>query len=132
MLLYVTDIYSKYAWNVPKKDNKCITITCISYSRQKQKNFFKKYLKCLIILLVKVVLVMMDHKTTIFQLFFKSFTTPTGSNRVSAWKCKGLSQESNKLSNTLDYSLAPKLTLIHHAKIAVKFEVSCLKQDKVF
>lgn len=102
------------------------------HTADKNKNFFKKYLKCLIILLVKVVLVMMDHKTTIFQLFFKSFTTPTGSNRVSAWKCKGLSQESNKLSNTLGYSLAPKLTLIHHAKIAVKFEVSCLKQDKVF
>ena len=34
-LLYVIDIYSKYAWVVPLKDKKCITIT----------NAFQKVLK---------------------------------------------------------------------------------------
>ena len=34
-LLCVIDIFSKYAWFIPLKDKKCITIT----------NSFKKYLK---------------------------------------------------------------------------------------
>ena len=35
-----------------------------------------------------------------------------------------------KASNTLDNSLATKLTLIHNAKIALEVKGDCLKQDK--
>lgn len=59
---------------------------------------------------------------------FLSLTRSAGSNKVLAWKCKGLEEERIKPPDTLD---CPKLTLIHNAKIVGKFEGSCLEQDKV-
>ena len=46
----------------------------------------------------------------IFQLISITFTIPTGvTETVAAWKSKGLSDESIKLTNTQGITLAPKL-----------------------
>ena len=55
---------------------------------------------------------------------------PSGNDRILAWKSKGLSEESGK-PDISDTSLAFKLTFIHNAKIAAKFEGSCFKQEKI-
>ena len=49
-----------------------------------------------------------------FQLFFKSFTTPSGSDRILSWKSKGL------LEGNIKYSLIQKSTFIRNAKIVVE------------
>ena len=51
-------------------------------------------------------------------------------DHISAWKSKGLSDESIKPPSTSDNSLAPSLSYIGTRK-RVKFVGSCLKQDKI-
>ena len=53
----------------------------------------------------------------------QSFTTPAGSDRSLR-----LSEETIKSPRTSGNSLATKFNYFHNAKIAVKFEGSCLKQ----
>ena len=48
---------------------------------------------------------------------------------ISSWKSRGLSDEIVKFPSTPGNSLAPLLSYIGN-KIRVKFDVSCLKQDK--
>ena len=48
-------------------------------------------------------------------------------DKIFTWKSKIFSEE----SITTDSSFAPKLTFIHNAKMAVKPEANCLKQDIV-
>ena len=47
------------------------------------------------------------------------------------WKSKGLSEESIITPATPGNGLAPRLIYINNAKIRVKFDGSCLKEDKV-
>ena len=47
-------------------------------------------------------------------------------DHISSWKSKGLPNESIKLRTTSDNSLAPALSYF-----GTKFDVSCLKQDKI-
>ena len=49
---------------------------------------------------------------------------------ISAWKSKGLSDESTKPHAIFNNGLAPSLSYIV-TKTRVKFEGQCLKQDKV-
>ena len=64
----------------------------------------------------------------IFQLFLKSLATPTSNDRILACKSKWLSEKSIKPPITSDNSLASKRIDIF-AKIVVKVEGSCLKQN---
>lgn len=41
-----------------------------------------------------------------------------------------ISKASITTPDRTDNSFAPKLTLIHNSKLAIKFEENCLKQDK--
>ena len=66
----------------------------------------------------------------VFQPLVKSFTAPTTSDRILAWKPKGLSEEGIKPPAISDNSLAPRLTFVLNIKMAVGFKRSCLKQDK--
>ena len=66
----------------------------------------------------------------VLKPLFKSFTTPTGSDRILAHKSKGLWEESIKPPATLDNSLTPKLIFTENGIIAIEFKGSCLKQDK--
>ena len=50
-------------------------------------------------------------------------------DHISAWKSKGLSDESIKSPSTSDNSLSPSFSYIG-TKTRVKFVGSCLKQDK--
>ena len=59
--------------------------------------------------------------------YFKK-TGNTG--RISEWKSKRLSDEIIKPPNTSDNSLAPALRYTGN-KTRVKFDRSCLKQDKI-
>ena len=56
----------------------------------------------------------------VLKPLFKSFTTPTGSDRILA----------HKSNATLDNSLTPKLIFTENGIIAIEFKGSCLKQDK--
>ena len=53
-----------------------------------------------------------------------------GTTNISLWKTKGLSDEIIKLLISFDKSLAPGLSYIGN-KTRVKFDRSCLKQDKI-
>ena len=53
------------------------------------------------------------------------------SSAITAWNSKGLSNESIKPPATSDNSLNPATHYNDSAKIRVKFDGSCLKQDKV-
>ena len=58
------------------------------------------------------------------------FKKIANSNHISAWKCNGLSNEIVKHPVTFNNSLAPAVNYIS-TKTQVKFDDSCLKQDKV-
>ena len=53
----------------------------------------------------------------------------TNTDYISSWKSKGLSAESIKWPTTSDNSLNPALNS-YGTKTRVKFNGSCLKQDK--
>ena len=66
----------------------------------------------------------------IFQPMYKDFKKNGNTDHISAWKLKGLSDESKKPLSTCDNSLPPSLSYIG-TKTRVKFVRSCLKQDKI-
>ena len=67
----------------------------------------------------------------IFQPISNTFRKPTGvTETIVAWKSKGLSDESIKLTNTQGINLVPKLKWIHNSKITLEVRGSCSKQDK--
>ena len=51
---------------------------------------------------------------------------------ITAWKSKGLSEESIKPTTTPDNSLASKLKWIHNSKIRVEFKGTCLQEKATF
>ena len=59
----------------------------------------------------------------------KYFKTNANTNKVTAWKPKGLSDETIK-SATMDTSLNPGTTYIDNAEVQVNFDGSCLKQNE--
>ena len=61
---------------------------------------------------------------------YRYFKTIDNTECISSWKSKGLSDEIIKPPNTSDNSLAPALSYIAN-KTRVKFDGSCLKQDKI-
>ena len=60
--------------------------------------------------------------------FFKKINS---GDHILAWKSKGLSDESIKPPATSNNSLAPSLNYIGTTKTRVKFDWSCLKQNKI-
>ena len=70
----------------------------------------------------------------VFLSIFKYFKINTINNRtnyVLSWQSKGLSAESIKLPTTSDNNLTPTLSYYFPSKIRVKFNGSCLKDDKI-
>ena len=65
-----------------------------------------------------------------FQPVYKYFKKIDNTEHISAWKSKGFSDESIKPPVTSNNSLAPSLNYIG-VKTRVKFDGSCLKQDKI-
>ena len=61
---------------------------------------------------------------------YKYFKTINTNGNISGWRSKGLSNESIKTPSTSNNSLNPFLDYVN-SKIRVKFNGSCLKQDKV-
>ena len=61
------------------------------------------------------------------KMFFKKFKD---SDHISAWKSKGLSDETIKPPATPNNSIAPAVSYIG-VKTRAKFDGSCLKQDKM-
>ena len=61
---------------------------------------------------------------------YKYFEKIGNTERISAWKSKGLSDENINPPTTSDNSLAPALSYIGN-KTRVKFDGGCLKQDKI-
>ena len=55
----------------------------------------------------------------------------TNTDYISSWKSKGLSAESIKLPTTSDNSLTPTLSYYYPSKVRVKFNGSCLKDNKI-
>ena len=66
----------------------------------------------------------------IFQPIYKYFKKIGSTDHISEWKSKELSDEIIEPPNTSDNSLAPALSYIGN-KTRVKFDGSCLKQDKI-
>ena len=60
----------------------------------------------------------------------KYFKKIGSTESISSWKSKGLSNEVIKPPSTSNNSLAPELSYFIN-KIKVKFNGSCLKQDKI-
>ena len=60
----------------------------------------------------------------------KYFKKISNTDHISKWKSKGLSDEVVKPPATDDNSLAPALNYVGN-KTRVKFDASCLKQDKI-
>ena len=66
----------------------------------------------------------------VFQPTSKYFQKISSTDHISKEKSKGLSDGITKPSTTLYNNLAPELSCFVH-KIKVKFNGSCVKQDKV-
>ena len=66
----------------------------------------------------------------VFQPNYKCFKKISNTDHVSEWKSKGLSGEVIKPLTTSDNSVAPISNYVGN-KMRVKFDGSCLKQDKV-
>ena len=66
----------------------------------------------------------------IFQPVCKYFKFISGTNYISSWKSKGLSDESIKSPTTSDNSLTPWMVYYDY-NITVKFNGSILRQPKV-
>ena len=63
-------------------------------------------------------------------IYFKRVVGAGTGNYIYAWKSKGLSDEKITPPTTSDYRLNPQLSY-YGTKTRVKFDGSCLKQDKV-
>ena len=64
----------------------------------------------------------------IFQLIPNTFRKPTGvTERIVAWKSKGLLDESIKLTKKTRYYSCSKVKWIHNSKITLEVRGSCLK-----
>ena len=61
---------------------------------------------------------------------YRYFKKISNTYHISEWKSKGLSDEVIKPPSTDDNSLPPTLDYVGN-KIKVKFDGSCLKQDKI-
>ena len=69
-------------------------------------------------LLIKVTLVMMDHKILIVQPIYKTLTTLSGlTNTIAEWESKGLSNEKIKSLFSANHSLSPKLVWMNNSRI---------------
>ena len=66
-----------------------------------------------------------------FQPLSRYFKAVANSSKVTAWKPKGLSDESIKPPSTSNNSLNPVINYFHNARTRVKFDGNCLKQEKV-
>ena len=66
-----------------------------------------------------------------FQSLHNYFKKIGNIDNISAWKSKGLSEESINFPTTPNNSLAPLLYYIND-KIRVKFDGSCLLQDHIY
>ena len=66
----------------------------------------------------------------VFQPMYKYFKTINTNGNISGWRSKGSSNESIKTPSTSNNSFNPFLDYVN-SKIRVKFNGSCLKQDKV-
>ena len=66
----------------------------------------------------------------VFQPMYRYFKKIGNTNRISSWKSKGLSDESIKTLSARNNILNPSLSYIG-TKTRVKFNRSCLKQDKI-
>ena len=66
----------------------------------------------------------------VFQPVSKYFKAPTNSNSIIVWKSKSLSGEVIKPLGASDNSIAPGM-IFSGAKIRVKLDGSCLKQEKI-
>ena len=66
-----------------------------------------------------------------FQPVTRHFKKAANTNKITAWKSKGLSEESIKPPSMSDNSLNAGINYIDTAKIRVKLDESCFKQDKV-
>ena len=80
--------------------------------------------------MVNVILKMIVLEVMVFQPIYRYFKKNCSSHQISAWISKGLSDESINLPATSDNSLAPSLNCIG-TETRVKFDGSCLKQDKI-
>ena len=69
----------------------------------------------------------------IFQpinIYFKRIIGACSDKYIYIWKCNGLSDERINSITESDYSITPELSYLGN-KIRVKFNGSCLKQDKI-
>ena len=66
----------------------------------------------------------------VFQPMYRYFKKIGNTNPISEWKSKRLSDESINPPITFDNSLAPALSYFSN-KTKVKFDRSCVKQDKI-
>ena len=62
---------------------------------------------------------------------YKHFKMAANTNKVTAWKLKRLSDESIKLSLKFDNDLNPGINYVDNANAKLKFDKSCLKQEKL-
>ena len=67
----------------------------------------------------------------VIQPVFKYFQTFTGTDKILAWKSKGLSEGIFKTPVVSGNSFAPKLTSIYNERIGAKFKGSCFIQDNI-
>ena len=65
-----------------------------------------------------------DDGVFVFQPFYRCFKKIGNNNRVSAWKSKGLSDESIKPLAASNNNISPALNY-NNAKIRVKFDECC-------
>ena len=73
---------------------------------------------------------MMEHYL-VFQPVHKIFKTPINNERIIVYQSKGLSGESVKAPTTSNNSINIIQDYIGTPKIQVKFDGSCLKQEKL-
>ena len=67
----------------------------------------------------------------VFQVVYKQFTMVANTNKVSAWKIKGLFNVSIKPSSKSDDSLNPGINYIDNAKIQVQVDGRYSKPEKI-
>ena len=71
------------------------------------------------------------QKDLVFQPVSRYFKTVANTSKVTAWKSKGLSDESIKSQWTSDNSLNPGIIFfLNNFRMQVKFDGNCLKQKK--
>ena len=66
----------------------------------------------------------------VLQPIFRYFKRAANTNKITRWKLKGLSDDSIKPPLTSDNNLTLGVNYIDHAKMRLKFDGRCLKQEK--